>query len=990
MDVKYKLSPARPSLSRSDREGYNRNKVPPISPYSGFFPKTVAKQNGIQKYRENQLLQVSVFPIQYNYEMETVRVYTTISYHVKFIRQEINHTKGNTLTSTPTILPDNFLSNITLNYEQESLTKGDSPPQPLGGRGYLILTTPKFRKAVDRFAEWKRLLGFTVRVISLEKWKNPATIRQFVKYAYNKNPDTAYLLIVGDHENVPGELHDQFFPHVTDLYYGCLDGPEDKLPDLYRGRLSVSTLEEANTVIDKIIEYEQTPNTTPEFYLSGLNCAYFQDNKPTVIGDGYEDLPCVQVSETIRDYLIGQGKSVSRVYNALSLTNPTNWNNGKYSYGETIPQELRRPQFEWNGSASDILERINSGTFYTLYNGHGDSINWEAPYFERSHINQLSNRDKLPVIFSICCQTGKFNTSSSCFAETFLRKANGGCIAIYAATENAFARYSDALLVGMFDAIWPTPGLSVNFPSTITKGGTTSAPTYTLGQILDQGLARMAESCNAISLSQYTRETFHCFGDPAMRIYTEVPTTFSNVSVQRKQGSIVVSLPEVATINLFDRISGKVHSYQASQVVQACELSDCVSVSVTGHNRIPYIDMGEMPLFIRNTEVVGPKTYEAKYIKMGTAPEPIRNLIGKGPVVLKSGNITFRANTIVIDSVTILSKDANITLTNQIIQYGYEKYKFQGVICNITHSMDEFSKTNLRTNQVFQRDIEHQRCPQYKTFNFNIARWAGMYWTCFDKFFQLDVSPQNPRLAGTGNTIVLYNTATATYNNLQVANIYNYSDLRAKEDVKTLRTGMNKLLALRPVSYYWKSSREELAKIDPNSKEVVSSEIPFGPDENVLQYGFLAQEVEKVIPNAVTTNIDGHKLINYTAMIPMLVQAIQDLQTTVEHQALKIEELTKENFASKTRSKVSVSGKIVSISPNPTTGYATIALKVDKTSSNVRLRITNMYGTLAKDIPFDSNKESTDIDVSSLQNGIYIVSLYVDGELCDSSRLIKD
>lgn len=667
VDLKYKLSPARPSLNRSDREGYNRNKVPPISPYSGFFPKTVTQQNSIQKYRENQLLQVSVFPIQYNYETETVRIYTSISYQVKFIRQDTNHTKSNTLVSTPTILPDNFLPNITLNYEEESLTKGNSPipPQPLKGRGYLILTTPKFRKAVDRFAEWKRLLGFTVRIMSSENWKNPAIVKQFVKHACNKNPDTAYLLIVGDHENVPGELSYLCFPHVTDLYYGCLDGLEDLIPDLYRGRLSVSTLEEANTVIDKIIEYERTPNTDPGFYLSGLNCAYFQDNDPTFDGDGYEDIPMVQISEAIRDYVIGQGKSVSRVYSTFVFSNPTNWNNGQYAYGEPIPQELLRPQFKWDGRASDILERINSGTFYTFYNGHGDSVGWESPYWESSHINHLSNRNKLPVIFSISCTTGKFDASSPCFAETFLRKANGGCIAIYAATQVAFARYSDILAVGMFDAIWPTPGLRVNFPNDITEGGITPAPTYTLGQILDQGMRRMEEICTSASLSQYTRETFHCFGDPAMRIYTEVPTAFSNVSVQRKRDSIVVSLPEVATINLFDRISGKVYSYQTSRISQACEVSDCVSVSVTGHNRIPYIDIGELPLFIRNTEVIGPKIYEAKYIKMGTAPEPIRSLIGAGPVILKSGNITFRANTIVIDSVTTLSKDANITFINQ-------------------------------------------------------------------------------------------------------------------------------------------------------------------------------------------------------------------------------------------------------------------------------------------------------------------------------------
>ena len=55
--------------------------------------------------------------------------------------------------------------------------------------------------------------------------------------------------------------------------------------------------------------------------------------------------------------------------------------------------------------------------------------------------------------------------------------------------------------------------------------------------------------------------------------------------------------------------------------------------------------------------------------------------------------------------------------------------------------------------------------------------WNGTYLTCKDSnFFQVDVTPDNPRLAGTGNQVVFFNTETSTFNSVQVANVYNYSD----------------------------------------------------------------------------------------------------------------------------------------------------------------------------------------------------------------------
>lgn len=51
--------------------------------------------------------------------------------------------------------------------------------------------------------------------------------------------------------------------------------------------------------------------------------------------------------------------------------------------------------------------------------------------------------------------------------------------------------------------------------------------------------------------------------------------------------------------------------------------------------------------------------------------------------------------------------------------------------------------------------------------------------------------------------------------------------------------------------------------------------------------GFVAQDVEKVLPGAVITDHEGHKLLNYSAIIPILTKAVQELQGEVD--SLKVE-----------------------------------------------------------------------------------------------------
>mgnify|MGYP002084472046 CR=1 FL=1 len=51
---------------------------------------------------------------------------------------------------------------------------------------------------------------------------------------------------------------------------------------------------------------------------------------------------------------------------------------------------------------------------------------------------------------------------------------------------------------------------------------------------------------------------------------------------------------------------------------------------------------------------------------------------------------------------------------------------------------------------------------------------------------------------------------------------------------------------------------------------------------NNLEIGLLAQEVEKILPSIVYTDDEGKKLINYIALIPVLIESVKTLQAEVD------------------------------------------------------------------------------------------------------------
>jgi hypothetical protein len=111
------------------------------------------------------------------------------------------------------------------------------------------------------------------------------------------------------------------------------------------------------------------------------------------------------------------------------------------------------------------------------------------------------------------------------------------------------------------------------------------------------------------------------------------------------------------------------------------------------------------------------------------------------------------------------------------------------------------------------------------------------------------------------------------------------SDQRFKKNVQKIKQALSKVEALRGVTYQW---------------------IQTGTLNSGTNIGFLAQEIEKVIPEVVDTDGFGIKRVRYSELIPILVEAMKELHEelhqiggTVRRQEAEISRLSHENAAIK-------------------------------------------------------------------------------------------
>ncbi len=263
--------------------------------------------------------------------------------------------------------------------------------QPAHGADLIIISHGAFLERVRPLQTVRETQGWRVVLVDIQDvydefhfgTKSPWALRHFLQHvstAWQTPP--RFVLLVGDASFDPRnhlELDDvDFVPtrlEATALFETAsddwfVDFDDDHLPELAIGRLPVQTVEEASTVVAKLVGYAQA-NTAGSWQREALFVVDDQD---------------------IFDFA-----AASREVKALL---PPHLAVEEFLLDQTDQASLRR----------DLLTRLNEGQLLVNYMGHGSTELWaDGELLTSADARVLINDHRLPVVVSMTCMNGFFH-----------------------------------------------------------------------------------------------------------------------------------------------------------------------------------------------------------------------------------------------------------------------------------------------------------------------------------------------------------------------------------------------------------------------------------------------------------------------------------------------------------------------------------------------------------------------------------------------------
>lgn len=306
-----------------------------------------------------------------------------------------------------------------LNYEAPQVdtrvmyARGEMPNP--NSKKLVVVTPEEFAGVLGTWVEWKRKSGYEVTVKSVASGTTASQIKSYLQGLYdNAGSKFGYVVLIGDAGYTSNFEQAKPMPTfkgkkegaAADRVYVRLAG-NDNYPDAFVSRISGTTAAEIQTQLDKIVNYEKNP-PAGDWYNAGT-CIASDQGSPTD----------KQRTEWLQNGG-GQGQKIPVVDSGLT------------GYGYTKFDDIYDPY----AYASDVAKAVNEGRSIMCYIGHGSATSWVSSGFSVSDVKKLTNGAMLPVIWSVACVNGQFVHTAECFAEAWLRKANGGAVAMECGSTN--------------------------------------------------------------------------------------------------------------------------------------------------------------------------------------------------------------------------------------------------------------------------------------------------------------------------------------------------------------------------------------------------------------------------------------------------------------------------------------------------------------------------------------------------------------------------
>ncbi|MFH1999058.1 MAG: C25 family cysteine peptidase, partial [Planctomycetota bacterium] len=381
---------------------------------------------------------------------------------------------------------------------------------------YLIITDPEFETQFQVLADWKMKKGFPSEVVTTS-WvysnyggaldDDATRVRECIR-DYWQNKGLLYVLLGGDtHYTTTPKVPDRRAFAQTeeegadipcDLYFADLDGgwdddgdgiygeyPDDGIDmyaDLYAGRATVATTDEATLFVNKVLQYEGE-SSLPLIDPATRTKMFFMASILDVDADAKEVKQAIDAES-----VPSQFDPITELYHSDGNLSPT-----------TAKAAIEEGQ--------NLINHI----------GHGNGTSMQAGdnYLKNSGFYTLTNAPNYAIIYTVSCYTGNF-VSADCIGEKFVLAPDGGGFFV---GSSRYSWYStpdfDNTLSNRYDREFFKALLQPQYNY------------YPLGQVNQEAKHKRVNAAKNDSIERYIMYSVNLLGDPETPVWKNTPKTFN-------------------------------------------------------------------------------------------------------------------------------------------------------------------------------------------------------------------------------------------------------------------------------------------------------------------------------------------------------------------------------------------------------------------------------------------------------------------------------
>ncbi|HLD53104.1 MAG TPA: type IX secretion system sortase PorU [Sediminibacterium sp.] len=407
----------------------------------------------------------------------------------------------------------------------------------------IIVVHPSLLPAANRLAAFHQSqYGYTDAVITTTQFYNefsggipdPGAIRNGIKLFYDlsklitgSNVKTLqYVVLFGagsyDYKNIISSDRNlvptfqssnslsPLLTYTSDDFYALLNNNDDinLLNDaplsIAVGRLPVGNLQEANTLVDKIIRYHNPQNSSNT---TGANADNSWRNQLVFIADDKDQNLHLNDAESIAATAIAANPAA----------------HARKIYLDAFPLVSGAGGARYPSVSEAIVNQVLAGALIVNYSGHGNHLRLsEEAVISAAEVNRFNNPNKLPLFITASCDFDPFDQPSKpSIARTLLFGSNNGAIALLTTTRLVFA-YSNRVMNQNY--------LQLAMEPLSTVGSGNSGRLY---RSLGQATMDAKNRSNQFNGDPLNSRKFALLGDPAMQLaFPELPMRINQITDQ--------------------------------------------------------------------------------------------------------------------------------------------------------------------------------------------------------------------------------------------------------------------------------------------------------------------------------------------------------------------------------------------------------------------------------------------------------------------------